>query len=83
MVHLKAIWGSMNGPSEVDLRVELETIRGMFWGTFLSIWGPSEYHWRSIQNPFRIPLNELKGFGSVVNALLAVHVDSTEGPLQP
>ena len=39
-VLLKLIWESMNGPSEVDLGVELESIRGMFWGTFWSIWGP-------------------------------------------
>ena len=37
MVHLKSIWESMNGPSEVDLGVDLESIRGMFRGTFWSI----------------------------------------------
>ena len=40
MVHLKSIWESMNGPSEVDLGVELESIRGMFWVHF----GPSGVH---------------------------------------
>ena len=40
MVHLKSIWESMNGPSEVDLGVELESIRGIFWVHF----GPSGVH---------------------------------------
>ena len=39
MVHLKSIWESMNGPSEVGLGVDLGYIQG-FWGTFWSIWGP-------------------------------------------
>ena len=40
MVHLKSIWESMNGPSQVDLGVELESIRRIFRGAFWSIWGP-------------------------------------------
>ena len=40
MVHLKSILESMNGPSEVDLGVELESIRGIFWVHF----GPSGVH---------------------------------------
>ena len=41
MVHLKSIWESMNGPSEIDLRVELESIR-IFWVHF----GPSGVNFR-------------------------------------
>ena len=44
MVHLKSIWESMNGPSEVDLDVDLESIRGVFWGAFSFIWGPFWVH---------------------------------------
>ena len=40
MVHLKSIWELMNGPTEVDLGVELESIRAMFWVHF----GPSGVH---------------------------------------
>ena len=43
-VLLKLIWESMNRPSEVDLGVDLGSIRGMFWhhlGSILeSILGP-------------------------------------------
>ena len=37
---MKSIWESMNGPSDVDLGVEVESIRGMFWVHF----GPSGVH---------------------------------------
>ena len=40
MVHLKSIWESMNGPSEVDLGVDLGYIQGMFGVHF----GPSGVH---------------------------------------
>ena len=58
MVHLKSIWESMNGPSEVDLEVDLESIRGVFWVHF----GPSGVHFGV---HFESMLRSDSGFGLI------------------
>ena len=72
MVHLKSIWESMNGPSEVDLGVDLESIRGMFWRTFWSIWVHFGSMLRSDSDfGLRSPRNQIsKALGSILAPLL-------------
>ena len=43
-VLLTSIWESMDGPSEVDLGVDLGSIRGMFWDHLGSISGSFWVH---------------------------------------
>ena len=72
MVHLKSIWESMNGPSEVDVGVELESIRGMFWVYF----GPSRVHFGSMLRSdsdfgLRSPRDQIsKALGPILAPLL-------------
>ena len=72
MVHLKWIWESMNGPSEVDLEVDLESIRGVFWVHF----GPSGVHFGSMLRSdsdfgLRSPRDQIsKALGPILAPLL-------------